>query len=94
MENRIYCIYNKLSQRYGDCYCFASDALAVRRLPMAPMYKGVIDEIEICRVASVDIETGLVTPEAPVRIAIPDDILAACKPSPVASAPADQQSTN
>lgn len=94
MKNNLYCIYNKLSQRYGDCYCFASDALAVRRLPMAPMYKGVIDEIEICRVASIDIETGLVTSEAPVRIAIPDDILAACEPAPVASVPVDQQSNS
>lgn len=94
MENRIYCIYNKLSQRYGDCYCFASDALAVRRLPMAPMYKGVIDEIEICRVASIDIETGLVTSEPPVRIAIPDDILASCKPVQVSSSPSEQQSNS
>lgn len=81
MLNNLYVVYNKLSQRYGDCYCFASDALAVRRLPMAPMYQGVIDEIEICRVASIDIETGSVTPEAPVRIAIPDDVIAACKPA-------------
>lgn len=75
MLNRVYCIYNKLSQRYGEVVCFASDNMAVRRICVSPLYKSSLDEIEICRVGAIDVETGVMTSEPPVRIAIPDEYL-------------------
>lgn len=75
MKNCVYCVYNKLSQRYGEVVCFASDSMALRRICTSPLYKSSLDEVEICRVGAIDIETGVMTSEPPVRIAIPDEFL-------------------
>lgn len=75
MTNKVYTIYNKLSQRYGEVVCFASDNMAIRRICTSPLYKASLDEIEVCRVGAIDIETGIMTSEPPIRIAIPDDFL-------------------
>lgn len=73
MTNKVYTIYNKLSQRYGEVVCFASDNMALRRICTSPLYKAALDEIEVCRVGSIDIETGILIAEPPIRIAIPDE---------------------
>lgn len=75
MTNKVYCIYNKLSQRYGEVVCFASDGMALRRICTSPLYKAALDEIDLCRVGAIDIETGVMTADPPVRIAIPDEYL-------------------
>lgn len=75
MTNKVYTIYNKLSQRYGEVVCFASDNMAIRRICTSPLYKASLDEIEICRVGAIDIETGVMTAESPIRIAIPEEFL-------------------
>lgn len=76
MTNNLYSIYNRLSLRYGEVTSFASDSVAVKRIAFNDIYRGILDEIEICRVGKMDIETGLVTPEpAPIRIAIPEEYM-------------------
>lgn len=65
MKKYAYLSYNKLSKQYEGLMSFASDELAIYRL------KNQIDlnEYEICRVGYFDIESGVLTPEAPVRLA-------------------------
>ena len=74
MKNNLYTLYNKLSLRYGDVRTFPTDAFAsmtISKLLSNPQSDIDLSEIEVCRVGSIDIETGVVTPEtAPVRIEI------------------------
>lgn len=66
MENCVYVMFNKLSKRYESVMSFASDEMAIHRL------KGNVDleEYEICRVGSVNIDTGIITPCPPVRLVL------------------------
>lgn len=74
MKNNIYVFYNRLSKRYGDVFCAPTDEFAsnlVSRAMAAPNSNLILNETEVCRIASVDIELGVVTAEtAPVRIDI------------------------
>lgn len=65
MKKYAYITYNKLSKQYEGLMSFASDELAVYRL------KNQIDlnEYELCRVGFFDVESGQLSPEAPVRLA-------------------------
>lgn len=68
MKNFIYVFYNNLSKRYGNIVCFPSDGFALARVqPTIP--KEELSEIELCRVGSIDVNTGIVESEPPVRIA-------------------------
>lgn len=68
MTNNLYVLYNNLSLRYGDVRVFATDGYAVAHIqPDIP--EKMLPEFELCRVGSIDIETGVVQPCAPVRIA-------------------------
>lgn len=67
MENRLYVIYNTLSQRYGDVCAYPSDGFAVARIQ--PAIGDFVKESELCRIGSIDVETGVVHTEPPVRIA-------------------------
>lgn len=64
MENCVYVIYNKLSKRYEGVMSFASDGVAIHRLSD----KLDLEEQELCRVGTIDISTGVITPENPVRL--------------------------
>lgn len=69
MKNVIYTLYNKLSQRYGEVFATASDALAERTAHKSlETIRESLDDFELCRVGEIDIETGTVTTEAPRRI--------------------------
>lgn len=66
MTNNIYTIYNKKSGRYGDVMTFPTDDYAVMQISK---YNGISeDEHELCRIGTIDIETGIVCSEAPVRV--------------------------
>lgn len=84
MKNNIYVFYNRLSKRYGDVFCAPTDEFAsnlVTKAASTPNSGLNLAETEVCRIASVDIELGVVTAEtAPVRIdvtypAVPIDSL-------------------
>lgn len=64
MKNYIYVLYNVLSCRYESVMSFPSDGMALHRL------SGAVDkkEYELCRVGSMEIETGVCSFEAPVRL--------------------------
>lgn len=66
MENCVYVLFNKLSKRYESVMSFASDEMCIHRL------KNNVDleEYEICRVGTINVDTGVVTPCAPVRLVI------------------------
>lgn len=90
MTNNLYVVYNKLSKRYGDVFCSPTNEFAGRQ--MAQIFSNpantayIREEIEVCCVGSINIETGIINAaSAPVRIDIPDtprvDIDSACVPS-------------
>ena len=74
MKNNLYTIYNKLALRYGDVKAFPTDAFASMAFSkMASNRQSDLDlsEIDVCRVGTIDIETGVIVPEsAPIRIEI------------------------
>lgn len=69
MKDSIYMCYNTLTHRYERTFGAESNENAsfafAQSKPAIPTYK----YLELCKVAEVDIETGVVTPlSAPVRI--------------------------
>ena len=74
MKNNLYTFYNKLSLRYGDVRSFPTDSfasMAISKIASNPQSELDLSEIEVCRIGSIDIETGIITPEvAPVRIEV------------------------
>lgn len=88
MKNNLYTIYNKLSLRYGEVMTYPTDAfasMAISKIVANPKCEFNLSEIDICRVGSIDIETGVITPEsAPIRIEVDTskiDIDNLCTPS-------------
>lgn len=67
MKNNIYVIYNTLSKRYGDIICFPSDEFAIHQVKRV-MKEDDLAVNEICRVGSINIETGIIETTAPVRL--------------------------
>lgn len=65
MKNYVYVLYNVLSKRYESVMSFPSDGMALHRLS-----NGGIDkkEFELCRVGSIDIESGIIESCPPVRL--------------------------
>ena len=69
MKNELFCIYNTLSLRYGDCFVFPTAGFAKARvLELAKSKRIDLSENELCRVGSIDVATGLITPCSPERI--------------------------
>lgn len=69
MNNEVFCLYNSLSLRYGDCFVFPTAGFAKARIIELAKAKRIdLSENELCRVGSIDISTGLITPCAPERI--------------------------
>ena len=64
MKNYIYVLYNTLSCRYESIMSFPSDGMALHRLSNNVDKK----EYELCRVGSMEIETGVCEFEPPVRL--------------------------
>lgn len=71
MKNNLYVIYNTLSKRYGDVIASPTDEYCRQVVQRGLMSNKDINllEYELCRVGSVDVETGVVESfGAPVRI--------------------------
>ncbi len=90
MKNNVYVFYNNLSRRYGDVFCAPTDEFAGRQIALMfqnPNCTVRREETEVCRVGTIDVETGVViSSDAPIRIDIPFDkskvnIDAQCTPS-------------
>lgn len=64
MKNYVYVLFNSLSGRYESVMSFPSDSMALHRLSSNVDKK----EYELCRVGSIDIESGVVEPCPPVRL--------------------------
>lgn len=64
MKNYVYVMFNKLSNRYESVMSFPSDGMALHRLDRA------VDksEYDLCRIGSINIETGVLEAEPPVRL--------------------------
>ena len=84
MTNGLYCLYNKLSLRYGDVIAYPSDGYASARVTdMAKRGAFVLSETELVKVGSIDIETGVVTAlPAPLRVPLNDVVSADDMASP------------
>lgn len=74
MKNNLYTLYNKLSLRYGEVMTYPTDSfasMAISKIASNPQANLDLSEIDVCRIGSIDIETGVITPEtAPIRIEI------------------------
>lgn len=71
MKNNLYAFYNKLSCRYGDVVAYPSDGYAVARVRELFSRNALpADEIELCYVGTIDIDTGEVMSLPPVRVPI------------------------
>ena len=69
MKNNLYCVYNELSARYGDVVAYPTDGFALARLSDAFTQQRVnFKEVTVCRVGNIDVETGVVCSESPVRL--------------------------
>lgn len=67
MKDYIYCLYNKLANRYEGIMSFPSDSMALHRLGKNPNLDK--DEYDLCRIGCIDISTGVISSEsAPVRL--------------------------
>ena len=64
MKNYVYVIFNNLSNRYESVMSFPSDGMALHRLNKNIDTK----EYSLCRIGSIDIETGIIEPCPPVRL--------------------------
>ena len=84
MTNGLYCLYNKLSLRYGDVVAYPSDGFASARVTdMAKRGAFVLSETELVKVGSIDIESGVVTAlSAPVRVPLIETVSADDMASP------------
>ena len=88
MKNNLYTLYNKLSLRYGEVMTYPTDSFAsvsISKIASNPQANLDLSEIDVCRIGSIDIETGVITPEvAPVRIEIDSSNISVdslCSPS-------------
>lgn len=68
MENQIYMYYNKLSARYEGVFSFATDAVCQYRLGHDKSFDP--DLYEVVKVGSYNLETGIITSNAPIRLEI------------------------
>lgn len=71
MKNNLYVIYNTLSKRYGDVVASPTDEYCRQVVQRGLSSNQDINllEYELCRVGSIDIETGVVESfGAPIRI--------------------------
>lgn len=86
MTNGLYCLYNKLSLRYGDVVAYPSDGFASARVnDMAKRGAFVLAETELVKVGDIDIENGVLTAlPAPVRVPLVDNVTADDMASPSA----------
>lgn len=81
MTNNLYVVYDNLGSRYGQCYAYPSDGFAL--VELRPFFtardrqSGVVDDsqtrsnlsrYEICRVGTIDVETGIIVSQPPVRL--------------------------
>lgn len=70
MKNNIYCLYNTLSKRYGDVFAYPSDGMAEKRTRQyIASTQQDLNEFELCRIGSIDLESGINTPCGTIRIA-------------------------
>lgn len=78
MKNNLYVFYNRLTRRYGDVLCSPTDEYVgyqIANLFANPNSQVRREETELCRIGTIDIETGVVTAsDAPIRIDIPENI--------------------
>lgn len=71
MLNNVYVVYNNLTLRYGDVLAFPSDKYAIKRV-LSNIDKvnleETIQEIELCRIGTINIESGELIAHSPIRI--------------------------
>lgn len=67
MKNYLYVFYNTLSKRYGNVVCFPSDGFCVNQY-VSQASENDLKYTEICKIGSIDIETGVLEPCNPSRL--------------------------
>lgn len=67
MKNCVFVLYNKLSQRYGDVFCYPTEAFAVNALCKG-LDSSKLEEHELCLIGKIDISSGMLETFPPVRV--------------------------
>lgn len=71
MKNLVFCIYNNLSNRYGDVFMSPTVGMAQKQVSILaknPNSGFELKENELCEIGNFDIETGVLEAKAsPVR---------------------------
>lgn len=69
MKDNIYCLFNKLSRRHGDCMTFPTHEFAKRSVSERLIQMKVdLEEFELVYCGTLDIATGIVDTCDPVRM--------------------------
>lgn len=74
MKNKLYVVYDNIGLRYGQVSAYPSDGFAL--ITMRPLIAGQdpvqskvnLQRYELCCVGELDVETGHVVPQDPVRL--------------------------
>lgn len=75
MKDNIYCIYDRLSLRYGSVFSSPSDATASRQFYAMFQQSGQpIDDYELCACGTVEIATGIMSFKGTERVPYQDYI--------------------
>lgn len=70
MKNKIYVMYNTLSKRYGEVFAAASDDMAEKnKRKQMERFEEDMSDYELVKIGVIEIETGIITPCDPIRIA-------------------------
>lgn len=79
MKDSVYCIYDRLSNRYGSVFSSPTDATASRQF--LQMFKGAdgkisstFNDYDLCFVGTLSIETGELTSTTIARVIVQDYI--------------------
>lgn len=73
MKDKVYCLYDRLSNRYGSVFSSPTDATAIRSAQIQFKQMNIkADEFDLCCVGEIDLTSGVMTSfEQVVRIDVP-----------------------
>lgn len=76
MKNGVYCLFNRLSCRFGAVISYPTDGFAVRSVKkdFIERQSADMDEIILYRIGEMDISTGVLTPCVPTPLSWDDSL--------------------
>lgn len=69
MKDCLFVFYNKLSNRYESVISQPTDAVLINVIQHSGKYDR--EKYDVCKIGTIDIDSGIVESSAPVRLEIP-----------------------